>query len=44
MDGLALCRLVKSDPSLGKPWVVLLTARSKPGYQAGMNAAQTPIS
>ena len=39
MDGLALCRLVKSDPSLGKPWVVLLTARGQSqDIEAGMNA------
>lgn len=28
MDGLDLCRLVKSDPSLGMPQVILLTART----------------
>lgn len=39
MDGLDLCRLVKSDPSLGAPWVVLLTARGQSkDIEAGMNA------
>ncbi|MDY0107140.1 MAG: response regulator [Giesbergeria sp.] len=39
MDGLDLCRLVKSDPSLGKPQVVLLTARGQSqDIEAGMNA------
>ena len=39
MDGLDLCRLVKSDPSLGKPWVVLLTARGQSqDIEAGMMA------
>lgn len=39
MDGLDLCRLVKSDPSLGMPLVVLLTARGqKNDIEAGMNA------
>lgn len=39
MDGLDLCRLVKSDPSLGMPRVVLLTARGQSqDIEAGMNA------
>lgn len=39
MDGLELCRLVKSDPSLGMPQVVLLTARGQSqDIEAGMNA------
>lgn len=39
MDGLDLCRLVKSDPSLGMPHVVLLTARGQSqDIEAGMNA------
>lgn len=39
MDGLDLCRLVKSDPTLGKPQVVLLTARGQSqDIEAGMNA------
>lgn len=39
MDGLALCRLVKSDPALGGPWVVLLTARGqRQDIEAGMMA------
>lgn len=39
MDGLDLCRLVKSDPTLGMPWVVLLTARGQSqDIEAGMNA------
>lgn len=37
MDGLDLCRLVKSDPSLGMPLVVLLTARGqRQDIEAGM--------
>jgi CheY-like chemotaxis protein len=39
MDGLDLCRLVKSDPSLGMPLVVLLTARGqRQDIEAGMKA------
>lgn len=43
MDGLDLCRLVKSDPTLGMPRVVLLTARGqsqdiKAGMKAGADA------
>lgn len=39
MGGLDLCRQVKSDPSLGAPWVVLLTARGQSkDIEAGMNA------
>lgn len=39
MDGLDLCRLVKSEPQLGLPKVVLLTARGQSqDIEAGMNA------
>ena len=39
LDGLDLCRLVKSDPSLGMPQVILLTARGQSqDIEAGMNA------
>lgn len=39
MNGLDLCRLVKSDPALGMPWVVLLTARGQSqDIEAGMKA------
>lgn len=39
LDGLALCRLVKSDPALGHPQVVLLSARGQSqDIEAGMNA------
>jgi len=39
MDGLALCRLVKSNPALGNPRVVLLTARGQSqDIEAGMLA------
>ncbi|MCE1191200.1 MAG: response regulator [Acidovorax sp.] len=39
MDGLELCRRVKSDPALGCPWVVLLTARGQSqDIEAGMMA------
>lgn len=39
MDGLELCRRVKSDPELGRPWVVLLTARGQSqDIEAGMMA------
>lgn len=39
MDGLDLCRLVKSDPTLGMPRVVLLTARGQSqDIEAGMKA------
>lgn len=39
LNGLDLCRLVKGDPALGKPQVVLLTARGQShDIEAGMNA------
>ncbi|MBN9574761.1 response regulator transcription factor [Alicycliphilus denitrificans] len=39
MDGLDLCQMVKNDPSLGLPQVVLLTARGQDkDIEAGMNA------
>lgn len=39
MDGLDLCRMVKTDPSLGSPQVVLLTARAQStDIEEGMNA------
>lgn len=43
MDGLALCRFVKSDPAWGNPWVVMLTARGQDqdievGMKAGADA------
>ena len=39
MDGLELSRRVKSDPALGRPWVVLLTARGQSqDIEAGMMA------
>ena len=39
LDGLDLCRLVKSDPSLGMPQVILLTARGQSqDIEAGMKA------
>lgn len=39
LDGLDLCRLAKSDPALGMPRVVLLTARGQAkDIEAGMNA------
>lgn len=39
MNGLELCRLIKSDPSLGSPQVVMLSARSSSqDIQAGINA------
>ena len=39
MDGLGLCRLVKSNPALGNPRVVLLTARGQSqDIEAGMLA------
>lgn len=39
LDGLDLCRLVKSDPALGQPQVVLLSARGQSqDIEAGMNA------
>ena len=39
MDGLGLCRLVKTDPTLGRPNVILLTARGQSqDVEAGMNA------
>ena len=39
MNGLDLCRRVKSDPALGAPQVVLLTARGQSqDIEAGMHA------
>ena len=39
MNGLDLCRRVKSDPALGAPQVVLLTARGqRQDIEAGMHA------
>ena len=39
MDGLDLCRLVKRDPALGAPQVILLTARGQSqDLEAGMSA------
>ena len=39
LDGLDMCRLVKIDPSLGMPQVILLTARGQSqDIEAGMNA------
>ncbi len=39
MDGLDLCRLVKTDPTLGRPNVILLTARGQSqDVEAGMSA------
>ena len=39
MNGLELCRLIKSDPSLGSPQVVMLSALSSShAIQAGINA------
>ena len=39
MDGLDLCRRVKSDPDSGVSWVVLLTARGQSqDIEAGMMA------
>ena len=39
MNGLELCRLIKSDPSLGSPQVVMLSAlSSSQDIQAGINA------
>lgn len=39
MNGLDLCRRLKSDETLGRPRVVLLTARSQSqDIEAGMNA------
>ena len=39
LDGLDLCRLVKSDPALGHPQVVLLSALGQSqDIEAGMNA------
>ena len=39
LNGLDLCRLVKTDLSLGRPKVVLLTARGQSqDVEAGMNA------
>ena len=39
LNGLDLCRLVKTDLSLGRPQVVLLTARGQSqDMEAGMNA------
>lgn len=39
LDGIDLCRIVKSDPSLGRPQVVILTARTQAkDIETGMNA------
>lgn len=39
MDGLDLCRLVKNDPSLKQPHVILLTARGQSqDIEAGLAA------
>lgn len=39
MNGLDLCRLIKSDPSLGSPQVVMLTARGRAqDIQEGLDA------
>ena len=39
MDGLALCRLVKNDPDLNRPYVILLTARGQSqDIEAGLAA------
>lgn len=39
MDGLELCRLLKTNPALGSPAVILLTARGQPrDVEAGMKA------
>lgn len=39
LDGIDLCRMAKSDASLGRPQVVLLTARGQAkDVEAGMNA------
>ena len=39
LDGIDLCRIVKSDPSLGRPQVVILTARAQAkDIETGMNA------
>ena len=39
MDGLDLCRLVKNDPSLKQPYVILLTARGQSqDIEAGLAA------
>lgn len=39
MDGLDLCRLVKTDATLGQPGVILLTARGQSqDVEAGMSA------
>lgn len=39
LDGIDLCRIVKSDPSLGRPQVVMLTARGQAkDIETGMNA------
>jgi len=39
MNGLDLCRLLKSDASLGLPRVILLSARGQgQDIEAGMNA------
>lgn len=39
MDGLGLCRLVKNDPDLNRPHVILLTARGQSqDIEAGLAA------
>ena len=39
LNGLDLCRLVKTDPTLGLPRVILLSARGQSqDIEAGMNA------
>lgn len=39
MNGLDLCRLIKSDPSFGSPQVVMLTARGRSqDIQEGLDA------
>jgi CheY-like chemotaxis protein len=39
LNGLDLCRLVKTDPTLGLPQVILLSARGQSqDIEAGMNA------
>lgn len=39
MDGLELCRLIKSDPELSSIYIVLLTARGQPkDIEAGTDA------
>lgn len=39
LDGIDLCRIVKSDSSLGRPQVIMLTARGQAkDIETGMNA------